>query len=200
MCCSPNEPKGVARLFVRIGFGLALAFAGFAHYQDASYAESVGRGLGVLEPLGMIWGYILPGLMIIGGLLLAFGIYRHIAAYAAAIALASIPAGLMLKSAITGIPLDDTMPPAMNALIWILVLMIAVKGSCGTGCCGSACATECACGPNGECGQKCDCGDEAKPMPMTKSAPKATMKSAPVAMPSATKASPAKKVAPKKKK
>jgi hypothetical protein len=192
MCCSSNDPKGVARLFVRIGFGLALAFAGFAHYQDATYAESVGRGLGVLEPLGMIWGYILPGLMIIGGLLLAFGIYRHIAAYAASIALASIPAGLMLKSAISGISMDDTMPPAMNALIWILVLMVAVKGSC-SGCCGSACGTECACGPN------CDCGDDKKPMPMAM--PKSAPKSAPVAMPMATKAAaPAKKVPPKKKK
>jgi len=171
---------------VRIGFGLALAFAGLAHYQDPTYAESVGRGLGVLEPLGMVWGYILPGLMIIGGLLLAFGIYMHIAAYLSSIALASIPAGLMLKSAISGISLNDTMPPTMNALVWILVLMLAVKGSCGMGC---------ACGPNG-----CACGPEAVPpkavapvksMPI---APSASVKSAPVVK----KAVPAKKPVAKK--
>lgn len=143
MChTSTHDPKGVARLFVRIGFGLALAFTGFTHYQDATYAESVGRGLGVLEPLGMVWGYVLPGLMIVGGLLLAFGIYMHVAAYLASIALISIPAGLMLKSAISGIPLDDTMPPAMNAFVWVLVLMVAVKTRCGSVCCGPACCND----------------------------------------------------------
>lgn len=202
---SSSSPKGVARLFVRIGFGLALAFAGFAHYQDPTFAESVGRGLGVLESLGMVWGYILPGLMIIGGLLLAFGIYMNIAAYAAAIALASIPAGLMLKSAISGIPLDDTMPPAMNALIWILVMMVAVKGGCGSSC-ASACGCGCggACGGNCPCGPGCDCPTDAKPM--VKPAP-APMKSAPAA-PAVTMKAPApvkkpmppKKSAPMKKK
>lgn len=177
MCCSSHDSKGIARLFVRIGFGLALAFAGLAHYQDPTYAESVGRGLGVLEPLGMVWGYILPGLMIIGGLLLAFGIYMHIAAYLSSIALASIPAGLMLKSAISGISLNDTMPPTMNALVWILVLMFAVKGSCG-----SSCAAACACGP------------EAVP-------PKAVapVKSMPVAPSASVKAAPVAKKAPAKK-
>lgn len=182
---------------MRIGFGLALAFAGFAHYQDATFAESVGRGLGILEPIGMVWGYILPGLMIIGGLLLAFGIYRHIAAYAASIALASIPAGLMLKSAISGISLNDTMPPSMNALIWILVLMVAVKGgSCGE-CCGSACGTGCACGDECSCGPTCDCSTEnSKPMPVSKTA----VKSSPIAPVATVKSTPAKKVPSKKKK
>lgn len=185
MChTSTHDPKGVARLFVRIGFGLALAFVGFAHYQDATYAESVGRGLGVLEPLGMVWGYILPGLMIIGGLLLAFGIYLKLASYLASIALVSIPAGLMLKSAISGVSLDDTMPPAMNALVWILVLMVAVKTHCSSDCCGP---DGCSC-----------CGDKAPVMP-SKPAP-APVKSAPVA-PMATVKAPvtaAKKSAPKK--
>lgn len=198
MChTSTHSSKGVARLFVRIGFGLALAFAGFTHYQDATYAESVGRGLGVLEPLGMVWGYILPGLMIVGGLLLAFGIYMRIAAYLASIALISIPVGLMLKSAISGIPLDDTMPPAMNAFVWILVLMIAVKG----GCHGSSC-----CGPNG-----CACCDPAKDgapmaMPGKTAAPMRNMpvKSVPAApivtmkAPVPAKKAPAKKSSSKK--
>lgn len=181
MChCSPYTPKGVARLFARIGFGLSLAFVGFAHYQDPEYAEAVGRGLNFLEPLGMVWGYVLPGLMIIGGLLLAFGIYMEIAAYTSSIAIASIPMGLMLKSAIGGIALDDMMPAAMNAFIWLIVLLLVVKGegSCGGACgCGPGSAV-CACGKDG-----CNCDMPGK---MT------SMKSTPI-VPRVTKA-PAKKV------
>ena len=125
---------------MRVGLGLALAFIGFAHYQDPLYAEQVGRGLGVLESIGMAWGFVLPALLIFGGVLLAFGIYMRIAAFSLGIALGSIPMGLMLKSAITGIPLDETMPQALNALIWIIVFLMVAKGGCccsgeSAGCC-----------------------------------------------------------------
>lgn len=134
---------------VRIGFGLSLAFVGIAHYRDAAtYAEFVGRGLGPIEQVGMVWGYILPALMIVGGVLLATGFGQKVGAYAAGIALASIPAGLMLKSAITGIPVDQTMPNAVTALVWIIVLLLCVKkGSCGMGCncAGGVCTPGCNC-------------------------------------------------------
>lgn len=163
---------------MRIGFGLALAFAGFAHYQDPSYPFMVGSDLGVLQPIGTIWGYILPGLMIIGGLLLAFGIYAHIAAYVAAIALASIPAGLMLKSAISPeLPIDEMISSASTALIWLIVLLAATKSSYG-----SCCSTS-----------DCGCQDDVKPavksMPV---APSATVKSVPM------KKAPAKKIGGKR--
>lgn len=167
MCCSSTSPKCTAKKIVRVGFGLALAFVGFAHYQDPEFAESVGRGLVALESLGMIWGYILPGLMILGGLLLAFGIYANIAAGITAVALVSVPAGLMLKSAIGGIGLDVTMPAAMNAWVWIITLLLVLRKST----CGSACM----CGPD-----SCNCGPD---MPSEKP----VMKSTPV-MPVATKA------------
>lgn len=185
MCCSSSSPKCTAKKIVRVGFGLALAFVGFAHYQDPTFAESVGRGLASLESLGMVWGYVLPGLMILGGLLLAFGIYAQLAAGVTAVALVSIPAGLMLKSAIGGISLGDTMPPAMNAFVWIAVFLLVMKkktaGMCGAGsCAGNLCP--------------CDKDGLSCVADMPKSAP---MKSAPV-MPMATKA-PAKKAAAKKK-
>jgi hypothetical protein len=189
---SMNSPKRIARLFVRIGFGLALAFTGFAHYKNPDYPESVSRGLGFLEPLGEVWGYILPGLMIVGGLLLAFGIYMNVAAYLTSIALASIPAGLMLKSAISEISMDDTMPPAMNALVWILVLMVALKGA-NQGCC-------CCCGPNCTCDVPGTAPMAPKPAPVKSTvAPMATVKTAPV-MPAKKPMPPAKKPAPAKKK
>jgi hypothetical protein len=185
MCCSSTGPKCTAKKIVRVGFGLALAFVGFAHYQDPLFAESVGRGLNALESLGMIWGYILPGLFILGGLLLAFGIYANVAAGITAVALVSIPAGLMLKSAIGGIGLDVTMPPAMNALVWIAVFLLVLKKR-PAGMCGSCCGMDgCACGMD-----NCNCEPE---MPVAKPA----MKSAP-AMPMATKAPSMPKPAPKK--
>jgi len=195
MCCSSsNSPKCTAKKIVRVGFGLALAFVGFAHYQDPTFAESVGRGLNVLEPIGMAWGYVLPGLMILGGLLLAFGIYPNVAVGVSAVALVSIPAGLMLKSAVGGISLADTMPPTMNALIWILVLMKVAKkkASCAPMDCGTACSGEtamCACGKD-----NCSC-DMSTDKPVMKSMPTMPVASKPVA-----KKMPMKKVAPKKKK
>lgn len=125
----------VAKVIVRIGFGLSLALVGIAHYQDAAtFAEAVGRGLGPLESLGMVWGYVLPGLMVVGGVLMALGVYASVGTMLAGTALLSIPAGLMLKSVLSGLSLNDTMPPAMNAVIWILLYIAAARGFHGTHC------------------------------------------------------------------
>jgi len=170
--CGTSSPKGIARLLVRIGFGLSLIFLGISHYQDPEFAEAVGRGLGALETLGMAWGYILPALYIIGGVLLTLGLFMNVAAWVSGIALVSVPAGLLLKS-VFGINLNDTMPLALNGWIWVIVFMYAVKG---TMCeCGGGCA--CAC-----------CDDEKPPL-----AKHTVSKSAVVAK------APAKKSAPKKK-
>ncbi len=132
----------VAKTIVRIGFGIALALVGVAHYMDAAtFAEAVGRGLGspVLEQLGMVWGYLLPGLMIVGGVLIAVGFFPAVGTLLAGLALLSIPAGLMLKSVLSGMSLNDTMPPAMNAIVWILFYIAAVRGFHGHHCdCGPA--------------------------------------------------------------
>jgi len=126
----------VSTLVVRIGFGVALALVGIAHYLDAAtFAEAVGRGLGTLEPIGMAWGYLLPGLMIVGGVLIALGFFPAVGTFIAGLALVSIPAGLMLKSVLSGLSLNDTMPPAMNAIVWILFYVAAVRGfSCQSAC------------------------------------------------------------------
>lgn len=202
MCCSSSSPKCIAKKIVRVGFGLALAFVGFAHYQDPTFAETVGRGLNALESVGMLWGYVLPGLMILGGLLLAFGIYANVAAAVTAVALVSIPAGLMLKSAIGGISLGDTMPAAMNAFMWIIVFIMVQKkkssnSMCGAGACGmNACGSSTACSSGMDaCG--CPAGAcECSTMPKAKSAP---VKSTPV-MPVATKKPMSKKKVVAKKK
>lgn len=144
-----SHPTAVAKKAVRIGFGLALALVGVAHYMDAAnFAEAVGRGLefsvrgteiNVLVGLGFVWGYLLPGLMIVGGVFMAFGYMPAVGTLLAGVALLSIPAGLMLKSVLSGLSLNDTMPPAMNAIIWVLFYMAAARGFCCTGdCCAPA--------------------------------------------------------------
>lgn len=180
MCSS--SPKRTALHLVRVGFGSALLLTGIAHYRDAAnFASSVGAGLGPnwLVQLGETWGYVLPALMIVGGLLLVLNIFRNIGVWAAGLALLSIPVGLMLKSAVTGISLGDTMPPAMNAYVWILVYIFAAMGTKRKGCCGSNCAPGCSCGmPNCNCGvatMKSPVTPIAKSMPK-KSAPKKTSK------------------------
>lgn len=126
---SLSHPMAAAKLVVRIGFGVALALVGVAHYMDAAtFAEAVGRGLGQIEPIGMIWGYVLPALMIVGGVFIACGFLPAVGTLLAGIALVSIPAGLMLKSVLSGLSLNDSMPPAMNAIVWILYYVAAVHG------------------------------------------------------------------------
>lgn len=191
MCSATSDHnKWISRSVVRVGFGLALLFAGISHYRDASgFAMSVGNGLGPdwLVGIGTVWGYILPALMIVGGLSLALGLFTKTGVYAAGIALASIPAGLMLKSAVSGISLGDTMPPAMNAFVWILIFLVAAKATgshaescfCDVGCC------------EGDCDCDCDMDTEKPATPAMKSTVAAPVKSMP-------KKAPAKKAAPKK--
>lgn len=147
-----KSPKCIAGLLVRISFGLSLTFVGVVHYMNiASFTVMASDGLGQLAPLGMLWAYILPGLMIIGGVLFVIGMYMDIGAWAAGLALGSIPAGMLLKSITGGVSLGDTMPAAINGLIWLLVFLWVVK--CAS-CCGKGMSM---CG-SGDCG----CGDGKK--------------------------------------
>lgn len=141
------HPMAVAKSITRVGFGIALALVGVAHYMDAgNFAFGVGSGLefsisGVeidwLARAAWLWGWLMPGLMIVGGVFVAFGFMPQVGALLAGLALLSIPAGLMLKS-VFGLSLDATMPPAQNAIVWILFYLAAVKGL-GM-CCGGACS------------------------------------------------------------
>ncbi|GEM_PF-1729621 len=130
MCCGLSDPRSIVRLLLRMSLGLSLTFVGFTHYRDPEFAMQVGAGLGVLSPLGYAWGLVLPGLYILGGLLLVFGIFPAVATYAVGIALASIPAGLLLKSAMGTLPLESSMPAALNALIWLLALTFSLPRCC----------------------------------------------------------------------
>ena len=133
-------------LFVRVSFGLSLLFVGLTHYMDmGSFTIMVSDGLGPLGLLGTIWSYIYPALLIVGGVLTAFGKYPFVAIPVVGLALASIPAGMLLKPVLSGVGLDETMPPAINAFIWILVFIHVLRAWKGGADCGCGTAANCAC-------------------------------------------------------
>lgn len=143
-----HSSKGVAGFLLRVTFGLSLLLHGISLYMDFPGFSAMTRdGLGPLEPLGMIWAYVLPALMIVGGALFTVGMYRYYATWATGLALASIPAGMMLKPVLTDAPAGDMMGAAINAFIWLIVFFLVLKH--GSSCC---------CGPCGSKGGSCGCG------------------------------------------
>lgn len=115
----------------RLSFGLGLLFVGLSHYMGLEeFVGFVSSGLGPLTPLGALWGYILPGLMVVGGGLFALGIYPEVAVWTAGLALGSIPPGLLLKPLLGDVALSDVMPGVINAFIWMFVYGVVVKCMC----------------------------------------------------------------------
>lgn len=135
-------------MVLRVGFGLALLLMGVAHYaQINTYVGFVSGDLGALEPLGKLWAYVLPALLIAGGASFILGLYTAYGSVCIAVALASIPAGLILKTVLSGKPTD--MQGVMSAFLWMLVFFpIMKKADCGWpgthshGDCGGCCGPE----------------------------------------------------------
>ncbi len=141
-CSSTTSPKGVAALAMRLGFGLSILLIGVHHYMNLSdFIPSVSMGLGPLVPAGIIWAYILPALLIIGGALISIGLFVEVGAWTAGVALGSIAPGLLLKTLLSDgqIGLEMVMPMVINTLIWLLVFFFVVKSM---SCCGGKCGTE----------------------------------------------------------
>lgn len=143
-CCDWKSPKGAACLALRLSFSLALLFHGIALLKGlGDFTGMVSSGLGPLSPLGMLWAYVLPVLMIVGGALLAVGKYTLYGAWAAGLALASIAPGMLLKPILSDTSGGEAMASANMAFMWLLVYYFAVKcASCcgnGSGSCGGSC-------------------------------------------------------------
>lgn len=127
-------------MLIRISFGLSLMLIGVAHYRDpVGFVKFVSMGFeswSWLMSLAVMWGYVLPLLLIVGGASMALGLCTTVGVWAAGLALGSIPVGLMLKMAL-GVSSPDVMQGAMNAFLWIFIFHIAAKS---ISCCGSKCA------------------------------------------------------------
>jgi len=137
---------------LRIGFGVTLALYGAAHYKDfTAFSGMTTAGFtGVLASLATLWAYVLPLLMIVGGLSLAIPYRRDIGAWCGGVALASIAIGMSLKAVLGTQTLMDVGGTVSNTLVWLLIYLFAVKsGSC---CCGGAKGAPAGvCTPGGGC-------------------------------------------------
>ena len=130
----PKTPKGAAAMCLRVSFGVSLLLVGVVPFMTIdAFQGMTTSGLGALEPLGALWAYILPALMIVGGALMALNMYPEVGVWASGIALASIPVGMLLKPVLSGVELPSVMPAAINAFLWLIVYVLVVK----TSCCGS---------------------------------------------------------------
>lgn len=131
MFSCPSCPKSVAAVILRVSFGFSLFFVGVAHYINVDGLRlMVIEGFDAVPALGAIaglWAFIMPGLMVVGGGLFVTGRFNLIAAWCSGIALGSIPAGMLLKPLLLAVGLEDMMPAATNALIWLLVYAWVVK-------------------------------------------------------------------------
>lgn len=76
---------------------------------------------------GMAWAYILPGLLIVSGTLLAYGKAMHITAWIGGVALGSVPIGLLTKTLLTATPLPDMLNALFPYFIWLLLFVYAVN-------------------------------------------------------------------------
>ena len=124
----PSDPKSIAAFIVRITFGLSILFIGLSHSMEvASFSTFTASGLGALAPFGTIWGYLLPGLMIVGGGLFVLGMYENLAVWSAGVAFGSIIVGMLLKPLLGGVPLSEVMPATINAYIYLFAFLMATK-------------------------------------------------------------------------
>lgn len=131
-CSTPTEARCASTIVVRTSFGLALLFVGLIHYMTIlSFVHTVSDGLGPLTVFGKAWAYVLPALFVAGGTLFALGMYLEWAAWIAGIGLGSIPVGVLLKPIMSGVPLAQAMPSAVNAFVWLTVYLLVVR------CCNS---------------------------------------------------------------
>lgn len=138
----PQYPVAIIGLIARVSFGISLLCVGLAYYMTFTSFRAMVTGdlsYAPVEFLGTIWAYVLPALMIVGGALWVLGMFTEIAVWTSGLAIGSIPAGLLLKSVLSGIPLTNQAPEAVRAFTWLIVLIFVVKLSqCGSGeggCC-----------------------------------------------------------------
>ncbi|MEQ1849399.1 MAG: hypothetical protein ABL890_02300 [Candidatus Peribacteraceae bacterium] len=108
--------------------GITMVLIGISAYRDfAPFVANVTDGLGFVSAFATVWAYLLPALLIFGGIFLSIGRYGYISVLTAGTALASVPIGLMLKNTITGLPLPDMMAAAYPSMVWIIAFYLAVN-------------------------------------------------------------------------
>lgn len=123
-----KSASAVSNVVLRIAVGLPMVLIGIAEYRDfAPFVANVTDGLGALEVFGTIWAHFLPAMFIFGGGMLMVGRYQYVTAWIGGAAVGSIPAGLLLKTMMTGIPLPDMIAACFPPFIWLLAFYFALN-------------------------------------------------------------------------
>mgnify|MGYP000963345839 FL=1 len=118
----------IVNFTLRLSVGLSLLIVGMTQYRDFEpFKASALDGIGGLWSLGLVWTFLLPGLLILSGSLLVYGRAMFITAWMGGLALGSVPVGLLLKSLMSGQPLPDTLMAATLYLPWLLLFFFAVS-------------------------------------------------------------------------
>jgi uncharacterized membrane protein YphA (DoxX/SURF4 family) len=183
--CSPMScgPKGTAHKLTRISFGLTLLLVGIAYFvKNPTFAALMAEGISgtAIAPLGQIMAYVLPGLMVVGGLIYVIGAFMEIGAWVTGIALGLFPVLMILKS-IVSVEIEpvSVMPFVVYGLAWLILYVLVTKNTgCGSkaACCGTGAG--CGCGMAGcHCPSdaSCNCGKKTAVV-----APASSNSSAPV--------------------
>lgn len=128
----PDCPKCTSKLGLRVAVGLGVALIGLNHLLNIqSFPEMVSAGLGPLAPAGLAWGYILPLLEVVGGVMVALSLYPEKGTWLLTLALVSIVLGLLLKgllAATTLVPaeeavaLESVMGVVQGTFLWLIAL------------------------------------------------------------------------------
>ncbi len=124
----------------RIGFGLVLVGYGVNHYRFfGDFSDMAVGSVGSLGPVAGLLAYIVPALMIVGGVLFAVKLLPTIAKFCVLGSLGGIMGwggvAVMLGGGTAG---PDMMPFIVNAAVLLLAYYAIKKMHC---CCGSACAS-----------------------------------------------------------
>lgn len=149
--CSPSCPCKYAPWLPRVAFGLILMAYGVNHYRNLSdfvnMAKSLFQNAPMLAGVAGLLAYIVPALMIVGGLLFAI---KQLCCVSKMCILASL-SGIIAWASL-GVMFGDVnitgaaMPLIQNASVLLILYWVVKKMSC---CGGGACTIPgkaCACG------------------------------------------------------
>ncbi|HLD63605.1 MAG TPA: hypothetical protein VI913_01785 [Candidatus Peribacteraceae bacterium] len=133
----PDCPKCVSKLSLRVGVGLGVALIGLNHLLNIqTFPEMVAAGLGPLAPAGLAWGYILPLLEVVGGVMVALGLQAGKGTWLLGISLVSIILGLLLKGLLAAttlvpadeaVPLESVMGVVQGTFLWLIALGLGTR-------------------------------------------------------------------------
>ncbi len=149
-CTSSTSPSRCAQWFPRLAFGLVLVAYGVNHYRYigdfVGMSKSVYPTVGILATIAGVLAYVVPALMIVGGLLFAV---RQLCCISKMCILGSL-SGIIGWASLAVLVGDGAsggamMPMIQNASVLLVLYYMIKKSSCGP------CSGPSTCGKDSSC-------------------------------------------------